>query len=483
MNPSNSNPITTKQPFLFSWKLFPAIFIFFLLFLNACKKDGFIGSPNASVSFSADTLKFDTVFTSTGSITQSFKIFNNNDQKIRFSEIRLMGGSASAYKININGNNTISAQNIELAANDSLYIFVNLRIDPSTANLPFIITDSIKVAYNGNERFVQLEAYGQNAHFLNNVTLHSNTTWENDLPYVILGGLTVDTSITLTIDAGCRIYNHANAPVIVHGTLLCNGTKTAPVVFRSNRLDDPYRDFPAGWPGIIFSGVSTNNILRFTEIRNAYQGIVLDGPAQNSNPKLTLHQCTLNNIYDAGVLSLQSSISADNTLISNCGKNLLLVGGGNYQFTNCTIASFSNSYLLHTNPVLTLTDSYEGSLGTISGPLSASFINNIFWGSDSNFEDEVVVNKTAALPFDVSFHNCIYKGTHEPPYSTLLNNIPNQYPAFDSIDVTHGYYDFRTANDPLAPGINNGTLTPFPKDLDDLPRVVEITDIGAYEKQ
>ncbi|MCC6257710.1 MAG: hypothetical protein IT254_05270, partial [Chitinophagaceae bacterium] len=137
MNPSNSNPITTKQPFLFSWKLFPAIFIFFLLFLNACKKDGFIGSPNASVSFSADTLKFDTVFTSTGSITQSFKIFNNNDQKIRFSEIRLMGGSASAYKININGNNTISAQNIELAANDSLYIFVNLRIDPSTANLPF----------------------------------------------------------------------------------------------------------------------------------------------------------------------------------------------------------------------------------------------------------------------------------------------------------------------------------------------------------
>lgn len=479
------NGLTTCKKFHqpINGQFFPLFFLAAILLFISCKKDSFISSPNAAISFSADTLKFDTVFTSMGSTTQAFKIFNLNDQKIRFSEIRLMGGIGSVYKININGNNTFSEQNVELAANDSMYIFVNLTIDPSVANLPFIVRDSIKIAYNGNEKFVQLQAYGQNAHFLNNQIIQSNTTWSNDLPYVILGGLTIDTAITLQIDKGCRIFHHATAPVIVHGTLLCNGTKAEPVVFRSDRLDDPYRNFPAGWPGIIFSSVSNNNVFRFTEIRNAYQGLVLDGPSPNSNPKLTLHQCIIDNIYDAGILSLQSSVAADNTLISNCGKNLLLAGGGTYQFTNCTIASFSNQYMLHNNPVLTLSDSYEGSLGIVSGEVNAAFINSIFWGSNSSFDDEVVVNKAASLPFDVSFSHCLYKGVNNPANSTLQNNIVNQYPAFDSIDVSHGYYDFRTTIDPMAPGLNMGTLTAFPKDLDDLPRVVDITDIGAYEKQ
>lgn len=483
MKQNNRWQLSLKQKIFTKWQFFFTGLIAGLLFFSACKKNGFIDSPNAQVSFSTDTLKFDTVFTSTGSVTQSFKIFNNNNQKIRFSEIRLMGGAASAYKININGSNSIMEQHIELAANDSMYIFVNLTINPSTANLPFIVSDSIKIAYNGNERFVQLEAYGQNAHYLSNTTINTNTTWTNELPYVILGALTVDTSVTLSLTAGCKIFNHANAPVIVHGTLLCNGTKAEPVVFRSDRLDDPYRDFPAGWPGLIFSSVSTNNVFRFTEIRNAYQGIVLDGPAANSNPKLTLHQCIIDNIYDAGILSFQSSIAADNTLISNCGKNILLAGGGNYQFTNCTIASFANLYIPHNNPVLTLSNSYESNSGTVSGPVNASFVNSIFWGSDSNFDDEVVISKSADLPFEVTFSHCIYKGVNSPANSTLENNISNQYPGFDSIDVSHNYYDFRTSVNPIAPGVNMGTGTSFPKDLNDLPRTVDITDIGAYEKQ
>lgn len=435
------------------------------------------------VSFSEDTLRFDTVFTTSGSVTQSFKVFNQNDQKIRFSEIKLMGGVSSPYRININGANTLSLENVELAANDSLYIFVKVTIDPNTSTLPFIVSDSIRIAYNGTERFVQLESFGQNAHFLRNNTITTNTVWTNDLPYVIIGGLVVDTSVQLNIEAGCRIHCHADAPVIVHGSLNCNGTKTNPVIFQSDRLDDPYRNFPASWPGIIFSSVSVDNNMRFTEIRNAYQGIILDGPALNSNPKLMLHQSIINNIYDAGIIALNSSLRVDNALISNCGKNIQLAGGGDYQFVNCTVASFSNNYIIHAAPVLAIADQIETSAGIVNNPLNATFTNCIFWGSDSDFDDETVISKTGSLPFNVSFSNCIYKGVHEPANSTLENNIWNQYPGFDSIDVSHDYYDFRITTDPSAPGINTGVNTSFPKDLDDLPREVGITDIGAYEKQ
>ena len=465
------------------WPQFLSGVIIGLIILSSCKKQDFINSRDARVSFSADTLKFDTVFTSVGSVTQSIKVFNLNDQKIRFSEISLMGGSSSFFHLNINGANVNTLRDIELAANDSLYVFVNITVDPNAASLPFIISDSIKIAYNGVERFVQLQAYGQNAHFLRGVELSADTEWTNDLPYVILGGLKISSAVTLTIQEGCRVHCHADAPIIVNGSLKCNGTKANPVRFISDRLDDPYRYFPASWPGIILTGSSVDNRFRFTEIRNAYQGIVMNGPSTNVNPKLVLHQCIIDNVYDAGIISMNSSIAMDNTLVSNCGKNLQFLGGGNYQLTNCTIAAFSNNYIYHSNPVLTLSNLYEDLSGTINEPLTASITNCIFWGSENDLEDEVVVSKNGSPAYDVNFSHCIYKGLHEPANSNLSNNIQNEYPAFDSIDVIHEYYDFHITLDPLAPGVNQGTNTSFPTDLDDLPRTVEITDIGAYEKQ
>ncbi len=50
-------------------------------------------------------------------------------------------------------------------------------------------------------------------------------------PYVILGGLIVDTNVTLTIDKGARIYLHADAPLIVDGTLSVTGTKNRQCYF------------------------------------------------------------------------------------------------------------------------------------------------------------------------------------------------------------------------------------------------------------
>ncbi|MFY7899227.1 MAG: hypothetical protein ACOVNY_03510, partial [Chitinophagaceae bacterium] len=68
-----------------------SLLIVCIYFLVSCKKDGFITSKEAVVSLSEDTLHFDTIFTSTGSTTQYFKIFNRNNQKIQLSSINLMG--------------------------------------------------------------------------------------------------------------------------------------------------------------------------------------------------------------------------------------------------------------------------------------------------------------------------------------------------------------------------------------------------------
>ncbi|MGN6164037.1 MAG: hypothetical protein ACTHOF_05780, partial [Flavisolibacter sp.] len=158
----------------------------------SCKKQNFTTSADAILRTNVDVLHFDTVFTTTGSASQVFKIINDNSKGIRISSVRLAGGAASFFKMNVDGIPGTESSNIEIAANDSAYVFVTVKIDPNTANLPFIVRDSVEIKYNGNTQWVQLDAYGQNAHFLKNKIIADNETWNNDLPYVVLGNLTVD---------------------------------------------------------------------------------------------------------------------------------------------------------------------------------------------------------------------------------------------------------------------------------------------------
>ena len=369
------------------------VFFFFLLsaIIFSCKKESFITSPQAKISTSADTLKFDTVFTSAGSVTQSFKIFNNNNQKLRLSQVKLSGGSSSAFKINVDGTSATEVDNIEINANDSIYVFVQVNVNPSAGNLPFLIQDSILISYNGNQKFVQLQAYGQNAIFLNSIELTGNATWNKTLPYVILGGILIDSNATLTIQQGTRIYLHANAPFLVDGTLIVNGTKQDSVVFSGDRLDPDYKDLPAGWPGIFFSSSSKDNYLTHAIIKNAYQGIIAQDLSVNANPKITLSQCIIDNIYDVGVLGINTNIYADNCLISNCGSNILLELGGDYRFINCTVASYNNFFITHKNAVLQVSNAAMQGGVVYNSTLNAFFQNCIFWGDGGNVDDEIVV--------------------------------------------------------------------------------------------
>jgi hypothetical protein len=455
----------------------------FSITFSSCQKDSFITSQNAQLSTSADSLKFDTVFTSIGSITQSFKISNLNNQKLLLSKVRLMNGPVSAFKINVNGIAASEVSDIEIAANDSIYVFVTVNINPDNTNLPFIVRDSVQIMYNGNSQFVQLEAYGQNANFLRNRVIKGNITWANNLPYVILGSIRIDSTASLTIEPGCKIYSHADAPFIVDGSLVINGTQQEEVIFNGDRLDTDYKNLPAGWPGIYFRGSSKNNVFKHTFIKNAYQAVVVEKPSGTANPKLTMHQCIIDNAFDAGLLCVNSSVFADNSLITNCGTNVSLTYGGNYNLTNCTVAAYSNSHSIHKKAVLVVNNfaSLDGS--TLTADLTAVFRNCIFWGDNGTVDNEVTSDKQGANPFNVLLDHCLYKSKNEPLNCTITECIKNLDPLFDSIDVNKQLYNFHITSN-QAPGINKGIGgTGFDKDMDDDNRSVGLPDLGCYEKQ
>ena len=459
--------------------LFSFSIVVLLLLVISCSKTSFITSRDASVSYSADTLHYDTVFTSTGSVTQSFKIFNLNDQKLRLSAVQLMGGATSAFKMNVDGTAGSNFADIDLEPNDSLYVFVTVTVNPSSANLPFIVQDSILVNYNGNDHFVQLEAYGQNANFLRGRRITSDSTWNNNLPFVILDSLSVDENVMLTIGPGCHVYNHANAPFIVNGSLKVNGDSNARVSFAGDRLDPDYKDLPGSWPGLIFNESSTNNVLNYAIIKNAYQGIVTQG-LQAVPYKIELNQCIIDNIYDAGILSANSSIKAINCLISNCGANIYIYAGGKYLFDYCTVASYGNFFLSHQTPVLTVGNA--DIFGTTSN-LEATLRNSIFYGDNGNVDDEIVVlKKDGGNSFTVGFENILYKNkTANLDAFNPTNSKKNETPEFATIDISKGVYDFHLKD--ISPALNAGTYTNIDLDLDGKPRPSSNIAIGCYQRQ
>jgi len=457
-----------------------------VLLTLACRKNSFISGKDALIRLSSDTLFFDTVFTSTGSITEAVRIVNINDQRLHLSDIKLMGGANSSYSINIDGVAGAERSNIDLDAGDSLYIFVAIKIDPGNASLPFVVQDSIAVSFNGKQQYIQLQAYGQNAHFLRNQVISTNTVWDKSLPYVILGSLQVDTGATLTIPAGCRVYFHADAPMLVDGTLLVNGDHrdSARVWFLGDRLDDPYRNFPGSWPGIYFRESSAGSHLSYAVIRNANQAIVTQAKPVGGQAGLILDQCIIDNSYDAGLLGIQGSVRANNCLISNCGKNVELAGGGSYLLEECTVAAYSNNYISHTQPVLYVADVYTAPQGggSVTGGLNAQFYNCIFWGSNGPVDNEVTVSKQGTGSFSVGFTNCLWKVKTAPTGVTVTGMIAGADPMFDSVNVSRNFYDFHLKAG--SPAVDKGAPTGLTVDLDGNPRVAGAApDLGSYERQ
>jgi hypothetical protein len=181
-----------------------------------------------------------------------------------------------------------------------------------------------------------------------------------------------------------------------------------------------------------------------------------------------------------GILGIQTSIDAKNCLVTNCGKNILLAYGGTYNFTHCTVASYSNEFILHKEPVLQVANYVKEGSSFLTSDLKANFTNSIFWAESGSVDDEVVVLKqgTAGV-FDVVFTNCLWRVKNNPANTTRTNIIANSDPLFEMVDTQKGLYDFRLKQG--SPAINAGIATSVLVDLDGKPRTAA-PDLGAYEK-
>jgi hypothetical protein len=479
------------------YKIIFKVFLMISLIYISCKKDKLDNSPSTKLSFSTDTIIFDTVFTTIGSTTNRLMVYNNSSNKIKISNITLAGGTSSNFSINVNGVPCTSINDIEVESKDSLFIFVKVTVDPNHQNLPFIISDSIVFETNGNIQKVQLVAWGQNAHFITpkyfptnfpaySVISNSDTTWTDNLPHVIYGYAVVDSSFTLTIRAGTKVYLHGNAALMVYrdGTLKIEGTKENPVTFQGDRLEHFYTDDPAPsgqWGKIWLSSGSINNEINYAVIKNGQIGIQVDTIGSSANPTLTLTNTIIKNMSLAGLYAQGSTVLANNSVFSNCGLYAIMLSiGGSYDFRHCTIGNYWTEDIRQTQS-LVLNNYYKDIYGNfqIRELYHAYFGNCIIYGSISNelFLDSFFENFQY---FNYKFENCLIK-------TGLPTNDPNFFseckinldPLFKDVTVSKNDLSLKEGSPAINAGLRTiSELIPF--DINNNSRLPD-PDMGAYE--
>ncbi len=456
--------------------------ILLICLLNSCDEENLLIDDNASLVFSTDTVMFDTVFTSIGSTTQNFRVINKYGQPIEVSSIYLAGGDHSNFKLTIDGVSTSDTADVYIQSMDSVFVFVEVNVDPNGGNQPMIVEDSIVFTINGNQQVVNLMAWGQDFVPIRNLVIDKDTTWNSEKPYLVYNKVEVKAGATLKIDAGTKVYFHKDAQFVARGNVKAVGTTNEPIIFTGDRLEKLYEDVPSQWYGVILLPNSKTNVFENVRIYNAIIGLQVGHFDYDGVTNVKLENVKIEHMAFAGIYALTGNINASNTVVADCGYFCVSLNrGGDYDFNHCTIANYwglanrqTHSFFFSNFYQLSDTTVYYGDLNTMN------LSNSVIWGSLSS-EFGFFNHEDYAANFNLD--HCLVKiadsvdVTNSKHYKAI---IKNEDPYF----VNYSQYDWQldtlsVAKD--AGSIDFGELVP--NDLLNVSRLEDDgPDLGAYER-
>ncbi len=475
--------------------------------IMACtdKYDDYSTNPNDILSFSADTLSFDTIISTVTTPTGTVLVYNPGSKPLLISSVGLVKGAGSPYNMVVDGVSGERFEQVEIGARDSIFVYINVKLDENGQVKPVLYEDQVVFITNGIQQKVVLQAYGQDAYIWHGKVFEESDTLPNNKPYLIYDSLEIKEGATLTIQEGTTFYMHSNARIKVFGKLTAKGSIDHRIVFRGDRMDNdymvniPYDRLPGQWNGIHFYGTSFGNELDYVYIRNGYYGLNFDA-STTGQLKLKIKNSIVTNVKGTLISAAGCWIEGENCEFSNSQYHLLYLEGGKYNFTHCTMANY---YFPHqqwgssSNPTIGITnrkaeyDEVNKKTAWVPSPLEqADFVNCIIYGPNSQGGIALAKDTVDApsTPFNYSFLNCLVLYDEKKTKDKFTDCIFNENPRFLSTTIVDQNevsipYDFRI--DSISPARNVANVEAAqkaPSDLNGISRFSdEGPDAGAYE--
>jgi len=444
------------------------------MLLPSCKKDNIFTKDH--LDFSTDSVLFDTVFTTVGSTTKRFRIYNNNNAKIKIEEIELMGGANSPFRINIDGVSGTFHENVELNKKDSLFAFVEVTLQVNNTTNPLVISDSVRFLTNGLNQYVHLDVWGQDAYFHANEIVSG--TWLNDKPHVIYGVAAVgypglDSNLNLIIPQGTDVFCHKNSTLIVYKSSIdIQGQLNNEVTFQGDRLESFYDDVSGQWWGIRLIEAQTSTI-NYALIKNGSVGVQVD--STQSLLTLTMTNTKIENcdFFDFQV-NAGSNVVVENCLFGDAGLyGVFLFAGGEYHFKNCHFTNWWSGS--RGGPALAIKNWYEfEGVDYVRPVVNSRFDNCVMYGT---VDKELEIDTLAGSTFDCIFNHCLIKRDETYAYPNFTENVWNIDPLF--VAPSDGDFHFTAGSglDNVGDGLNSTAI-----DIEGIARNLGAPDIGCYEK-
>lgn len=429
------------------------LFFFFISllvssFAAGCISDGFSDSPEDILSFSTDTLRFDTVFTDVGTPTARLKVYNKASRAVNISTIRMRDDSG-IFSMNVDGVSGKEFDNVEIRANDSIFVFVECFIDANDDAKPFKVEGLMDFVTNGVKQTVTLEAFGQNVTRLRGVTIDSDITFTAEMPYVVFDTLRVSEGATLTLLPGTRLLFHDKGFLQVDGTLHAVGEVGKMISMRGDRLDNVlpdtgYEILSGQWQGIRFSASSFGNRMELVEMQSSVSGVVVDSCGIIDRCKLTLVNSWLHNSERNVLKSSHAWVDAFGCCFSDAGEAVVNLAGGAHDFVQCTMANF---YLFAISPEPIVTLSHLDGNGLSAAPMQAQFKNCIIYGITSPLSPEDLDDS------GVYMRNVMF-GVNGSDDGHFISCFWDQDPLFETVRNDY-YFNYRLMDDSPAIGVGN----------------------------